>query len=73
MLGLSRSMQDLHCLVLDLSLHHTDSPAAACGLWLWCVGSVVQQLQHSWAPECLGSVVVACGLNCYTACGLLVP
>ena len=72
-------MQDLHCLVLDLPFQHTDSPVAACGLWLWCVGSVLQQLQHrdsscgTWAPECLGSVVVACGLNCYTVCGLLVP
>lgn len=27
----------------------------------------------TWAPECLGSAVVSCGLNFYTACGILVP
>ena len=47
----------LHGIMQDLSLQHTDSPVTARGVQLWCVGSVVQQLQH------MGSLVVVYGLQ----------
>ena len=40
------------------------SPVVACGLLSSC---------GSWAPEHVGSVVVAHGLSCPTACEILVP
>ena len=44
---------------------------AACGIFS------LQRMSFSscgaWVPECVGSVVVACGLSCPVACGILVP
>ena len=38
-LGLSCNMQDLHCIMQDLSLWHTNSLVVACGLqYLQCAG-----------------------------------
>ena len=41
------------------------SLVVACGFSLSSCGA--------WAPECVGSVVMVRGLNCPTACGILVP
>ena len=78
--GLSCSMQDLHCLGLDPSLQHRlsscslQSLVVVCGLGSSAVAARGLFSCSSWAPERLGSEVIACGLNCYTACGItLVP
>ena len=59
----------------------------SCSMWhlsLWRTGCLLRHVGFSlvaacglsscgrWAPECMGSVVVARGLSCPTACGILV-
>ena len=75
-IGISCSMQDLHCVLWDSSLQCTGSLDVDHGLWsaqaqkLWQAGSliVVQGLQSSSA-----SAVAAHGLSCSMACGIMFP
>ena len=66
--GVNSSTWDLHCIMQDLSLQHTDSLGAhglsKCRLSGLCL--------CAWALECVGLVVTAHRLSCSVACGILV-
>ena len=57
--GLTCGMQDLRCLMQDLH----------------CSAQTVYVHVHcgTWAPECIGSVVVVQAFSCSVTCGILVP
>ena len=58
---------------VGFQLWHMGSFIEAHGLLSSCGAWGAHKLWSVWTPEHMGSVVVACGLSCPVACGILVP
>ena len=73
------AVSGLSCGTRDLSLQHGTSSLQCVGFSLVVARGLSSCSTHglsncgTWAPERVGSVVVACRLSCLMACGVLVP